>query len=149
MSGVLYAYIAKPTTPQVVGFLQALEEHGVSVSHLGKSDPPRKFHGSHNEAASLVFAGTDTTNYTFGRDATRKLDFDIQIHHDPQWTHSSVSASSPNAEVLDLVAQSAIATFDAFMIVRGILGGGKQQSWEVVYTGASCPHDLRARFVAA
>ena len=46
---VLYVYIATPTTTQVRSFLRALADHGISISHLGKSDPPRKF-----EAAELM-----------------------------------------------------------------------------------------------
>jgi len=56
-----YAYIAKPTTAQVSHFLRALADHGISVSHLGKSDPPRKFRGSVDEAVSMV-----AYRYTFG-----------------------------------------------------------------------------------
>ena len=92
MSHVLYAYIAKPTTAQVGTFLRALQERGVSISHLGKRDPPPKFGGSLDEAVSMVFIGIDLTDYTFARDAARRLHFDIHIHHDPRWTHSTVSA---------------------------------------------------------
>src|SRR5262249_6917727 len=72
--------IAKPTTAQVSRLLRALADHGVSVSHPGKSDPPRKFRGSVDEAVSMVLSGTDLTNWTFAGDAARKLDFDFQIH---------------------------------------------------------------------
>jgi hypothetical protein len=148
MSLVLYAYIGKPTMAQVVSFLRALAERGISVSHLGKSDPPRKFHGSIEEAGAVVFSGTDLTDYTFARDAARKLHFDIQIHHEPRWTHSTVSACSADADALSLVAESAAASFDSFITVRGVSGGGKEQPWEVVHTTERCPQELRARFVA-
>jgi hypothetical protein len=59
---VLYAYIAKPTTTQVSAFLCVLADHGVSLSHLGKRDPPRKFAGSVDEAVSMVFSGTELTD---------------------------------------------------------------------------------------
>ncbi len=150
MSHLLYAYIAKPTTAHVGSFLRALLEHGVSLSHLGKSDPPRKFGGSVEEAVSMVFSGTDLTDYTFARDAARKLDFDIQIHHDPRWTHSTVSASCPDTATLGFVASSASTAFDLFIAIRGVSGGGKDQSWDVVIPPSErCPDDLRSRFVAA
>jgi hypothetical protein len=149
MSHVLYAYIAKPTTAQVGSFLRALQGRGVSISHLGKSDPPRKFGGSVEEAVTLVFSGTDLTDHTFARDAARRLQFDIQIHHDPRWTHSTVSASCADTAVLGLVADSAAAAFDLFITVRGVSGGGKQQPWEVVHITERCPDELRSRFVAA
>jgi hypothetical protein len=146
-----YSYIARPETAQVSSFLQALADHGVSISHLDKSDPPRKLRsrGSIDEAVSIVFSGTDTTNWTFARDAARELDFDFQIHHDPRWTHSTVSALCPDLGVLDLVAESASGAFDLFITIRGVSSGGKEQPWEVVHVTMSCPHELRSRFVVA
>lgn len=149
MSHVLYAYIAKPTTAQVGSFLRALQERGVSISHLGKSDPPRKFGGSVEEAISVVDSGTDLTNWTFARDAARRLDVTFEIHHDLRWTHSTVSASCGNRAVLGLVAESAAGAFDSFVTIRGVSGGGKEQPWEVVHITERCPDELRSRFVAA
>ena len=149
MFPVLYSYIAKPTKPQVRSFLRALTQHGISISHLGKSDPPGKFCGNTDEAVDLIFGGTDLTNYTFVRDAAHKLDFDIQIHHDPRWTHSTVSASCSDSEMLRMVAESASEAFDLFITVRGASGGGKEQPWEVVHSTESCPPELRSRFIAA
>src|SRR5437016_3275559 len=115
MSHVLYAYIAKPTIAQVGNFLRDLQGRGFFISHLGKSHPPGKFGGSVEEAADMVFSGKDLTDYTFCRDTVRKLDFDIQIHHDPRWTHSTVSASCPDTAALGLVSESAAAAFDLFI----------------------------------
>ena len=146
---VLYAYIAKPTTTQVSAFLCALADHGVSLSHLGKRDPPRKFAGSVDEAVSMVFSGTELTDWTFARDAARRLDFHFTIDHDPRWRHSTVSASSPDKAVLGLFADSAAGAFDLLITIRGVLGGGKEQAWEVVHVTERCPHELRSRFVVA
>ena len=149
MAHVLYSYIAKPTTAQVGSFLGALEGYGVFISHLGKNDPPRKFGGCVDEAVGVVFSGTDITNWTFARDATRRLDLDFEIHHDPRWTHSTVSASCVDLQVLQFIADSAAAAFDLFITIRGVAGGGKDQPWEVVHTTDRCPQELRARFIAA
>jgi hypothetical protein len=147
MDRLQYSYIAKPTTAQVSSFLRALGGHGVSISHLGKSDPPRKFRGSIDDAVSMMFSGTDL--WTFARDAARKLDFDFQIRDDPPWTHSTVSASCPDLGVLDPLADSAAGAFDLFITIRGVSGGGKEQLWEVVHVTERCPHELRSRFVGA
>ena len=149
MSHVLYAYIAKPTAAQVGSFLRALLERGVSISHLGKSDPPRKFGGSVDEAVSMVFSGTDLTDWTFARDAARRLDFGFQIHHDPRWTHSTVSASCSDSDALGLFGESAAAAFDSFITIRGVSDGGKEQAWEVVHITERCPDELRSKFDAA
>jgi hypothetical protein len=149
MDYLQYAYIAKPTTGQVSSFLHALADHGVSISHLGKSDPPRKFRGSIDEGVRMVFSGTDLTDYAFARDVERRLDFTFQIHHDPEWTHSTISASCPDFGVLDLVADSAAGAFDLFITIRGVSSGGKEQPWEVVHVTERCPQELRSRFDAA
>jgi hypothetical protein len=144
-----YSYIEKPTTLHVSRFLRALADCGVSISHLGKSDPPRKFRGSIDEAVSMVFNGKDLTDWTFARDVAQRLDFDFQVHHDPEWTHSTVSASCPDLGVLDLVADSAAGAFDLFITIRGVSSGGKDQPWEVVQVTEKCPHELRSRFAVA
>jgi hypothetical protein len=149
MSYVLYAYFAKPTTTQIGIFLRALQKRGVSITHLGKKDPPRKFSGSVEEAISVVFSGTDLTNYTFARDAARKLQFDIQIHHDPRWIHSTISASCPDSTALAPVSESAAVSFASFITVRGISGGGKDQTWEVLHLTEQCPDELRSKFFAS
>ncbi|MDX1964679.1 MAG: hypothetical protein SFX18_16130 [Pirellulales bacterium] len=149
MSHVLYAYIAKPTAARVCSFFRSLQERGVSISHLGKSDPPRKFSGSVEDAVSMVFSGTDLTDSTFSRDEAQRLGLDFEIHHDPRWTHSTVSASCPDTAVLGVVAQSAATAFDLFIAIRGVSGEGKGQPWEVVHVTERCPYELRSKFVAA
>jgi hypothetical protein len=145
---VLYAYICKPTATQVCAFLCGLAQSGITISHLGKSDPPRKFGGTINDAVDLIFSGSDLTNYTFARDSARKLDFDVQIHHDPRWTHSTVSASCPDPAQLGLVADIAKAAFALFIAIRGVSGGDKQQPWDVLCVTEECPKDLRTKFAA-
>jgi len=146
---VLYAYIAKPTTTQVSGFLRALANQGFSISHLSQSDPPRKFRGSIDEAVSMVLSGTDLTDCTFARDVAWRLDLDFWINNDPRGTHSTVSASCPDKAVLGLAANSAVEAFDLFIAIRGVLGGGKEQPWDVVHVTDRCPRALRPRFVVA
>jgi hypothetical protein len=148
MDHVLYAYIAKPTIVQVGNFLRELEGRGVCISHLGKSDPPRKFAGNIDDAAIAVVSGNGETVHTFARDAERMLDFDFQLHRDARWTHSTVSASCPDAAVLDFVSEGAAIAFGLFIAVKGVSGEGKEQSWAIVHVTEDCPHDLRSRFIA-
>ena len=145
MSLVQYAYIAKPTAEQVGKFLTELGSRGISISHLGKSDPARKFKGNQDEALSMIFEGTDLTNSTFARDAALKLHLTFEVHHDPRWTSSTVSASCVDPNVLNFIADSAAATFDLFLTIRGVSGAGKEQRWEIIHVTEKCPSDLRAR----
>lgn len=147
MSYVLYAYVAKPTVTQVENFLRSLAGNGVPITHLGKKDPPRKFDGNVGDAALTVCSGKDLTDWTFARDAARVLELDFEIHHDPRWTHSTVSATCPDTEVLGIVGGCAVAAFDLFIAVRGVSGEGKGQHWEVVHVTDKCPHELRSKFV--
>ena len=48
----------------------------------------------------MASSGTDPMELTRTRVAARKLDIDFEIHHDPQWTYSTVSASFPDKAVL-------------------------------------------------
>jgi hypothetical protein len=148
MPNVLYAYIAKPTTAQVGCFLRALEERGIAISHFGKSDPPRKFLGSVDKASGMVLRCAELTDYAFARDSAAKLHLGFQIHHDPRWTHSTVTASCPDIEMLSLVAASALTAFDLFISVRGVIGCGKEQRWEILHTTERCPEDLQTKFIA-
>lgn len=149
MSMVLFAYIATPTGAQVGVFFRALLERGLRISHLGKSDPPRRFDGSIENAIAMVLGGTELTGYTFGRVADRALEFDIQVHRDPGWSHSTVSASCGDRPALDLLAESAAGAFDCFITVLGNSGGEKEQPWEIVHITESCPTALRTRFIVA
>jgi hypothetical protein len=126
-----------------------LASQGFSISHLSKSDPPRKFRGSIDAAVSMVLSGTDLTDCTFARDVAWRLDLDFWINNDPRGTHSTVSASCPDKAVLGLVANTAVEAFDLFIAIRGVLGGGKQQHWVFVHVTDRCPQELRSRFVVA
>lgn len=143
----LYIYISKPTTEQVGSFLNALANSGISITHLGKNDPPRKYDGELEEAVSQVFSGKDLTDYTFIRDKTNRLEFDFQIHHDPRWKHSTISASCPDTSILSLLVDSASQAFDLFIAVRGVLGAGKGQAWEIIHKTDRCPPELLSKFV--
>ena len=108
-----------------------------------------KFAASVDAAVNLVFSGTDLTEVTFARDAARRLDFDFHINDHPSGVHSTVSASCPERAVLGHFAHSAADAFDLFIAIRGVLGGGKEQPWEVVHVTDRCPQELRSKFVAS
>lgn len=119
------------------------------MTHIGKSDPPRKFSGETDEAVSITLRGTDLTNYTFMRDAPKRLDMDIQIHNDPRWLHSTVSASCADVSVLETVQRAVAESMDLFLFIRGTSGLGKDQPWEVLHVGVQCPAELRDKFSTA
>ena len=143
---VVYAYIGKPDAPQIERLLESLKDHGVTLTHLGKNDPPRKFAGDVQAALSMVLAGKDLTNYTFMRDSGKHLDLSIQIHNDPQWSHSTISASCSEGNGLESVCGAVLASLELCLLIRGTLGFGKEQSWEILHLGENCPEELRTKF---
>jgi hypothetical protein len=146
---VSYAYIAKPTVAQIEQLFTALKAQSITITHLGKSDPPRKFIGETDKAVALVFQGTDLTNYTFLRYAPKQLDMDIQIRNDPRWSHSTLSVSCSDATVLEAVYNAVLESLELYLFIRGISGLGKDQPWEVRYVGEKCPADLKSKFAEA
>ena len=149
MKTITYACIAKPTVAQIERLFTALKAQSITITHLGKNDPPRKFDGETDKAVAFVFNGTDLTNYTFLRDAPKQLDMDIQVHNDPRWSHSTLSASCSDATVLEAVYKAVLESLELYLFIHGISGLGKDQPWEVWYVGEKCPADLKSKFAAA
>jgi len=146
MSSLLFSYIAKPSVEQVSNFLRALERRGITVTHLGKKDPPGRCDLGIDDKVVKIFSGDEQTNYTFLRSVDQKLDFDIQIHNDPRWKHSTVSAACEDPEKLVWVSDGVAEAFGLFISVLGVTGGGKSQQWKVLRVTVACPPELRGKF---
>ena len=149
MEFVLYCYISSPSQTEIESFLRSLQVQGVVFSHLGKSDPPRKFHGDIDQALEIIISGTDITNYTFAKDSKSKVDLSFQMRNDPRSTHSTISASCPNLDRLHMIARASQTSFNEFLSAAGILGDGKDQSWQLLHVSELCPEGLRMKFNAA
>jgi hypothetical protein len=116
---------------------------------LGKSDPPKKWEGNEMEIFEVINSGDDLTNYTFGRDAHKKIDFDIQLHRDPRWTDDTISFSANKFEVMKDLLRHISKSLDAFVGFWGVSGKGKDQDWNIVHLSEFCSSDIRRKIVKA
>jgi hypothetical protein len=148
MSHCAYIYTPKFSETSVRSLISGLGEGGVTITHLGKSDPPKRWSGGEDAAVLQVVGGTDLTNWTFLRDANRWLDFSIELHRDPRWEHDTVSFSGPEAQVRE-AAEFLAHRIDHYLVLFGLLGGGKAQAWRVISLGAGCPERLKRQFTNA
>jgi hypothetical protein len=140
---VVYAYIPNPTRERLLEFVEELERSGVAISHLGKTDPPRKWAGTPKSAIDRISAGTDRTNCTFLEAATNALSMTIELRNDGKWPNSTVSFSCAHREQIDSVNQIVLRTLAPYLCIRGAQGLGKNQVWDVLYQSEDCPELLR------
>ena len=145
MEYLAYSYIAHPTTAQVGAFVRSLGATGIALSHLGKRDPPGRFVGSLDDAVPVICSGTDATNWTFARDARRRLELSFGLRQGPRWPHSTVSASCPDRGTVATVCRCAEEEFKLFLAILGRGDAGKHQPWEMVYVSPECPAELLNR----
>jgi len=148
MSHCAYIYTPKLSEPSVRSLVVGLAHGGVALTHLGKSDPPKKWSGDEESAVHEILSGTDLTNQTFLRDGKSRVGFSIEMHRDPRWEHDTISFSGPEVHVRQ-IAESLAHEIEHYVAVIGLMGGGKTQAWEVVSFGQHCPATLRKQFTNA
>jgi len=127
--------------------MEVLQESEFKISHLGKSDPPRKWTGDVHDAAEMIITGSDLTNWTFMRDSGHKFSLHTEIHDDPRWAYSSISASMPDEAILGAFGKRLSSRIRTFAAIMGKSGAGKDQNWKVLHLSADCPSNLSAKFV--
>lgn len=49
-------------------------------------------------------------------------------------------------ERLESVCGAVLASLELYLLIRGTLGFGKEQSWEILHLGKNCPEELRTKF---
>lgn len=144
-----YIYTSHLDSEGIRVFIRSLEICGILITHLGKSDPPKKWKGSELEVFEVINRGDDLTNYTFGRDSKKKIDFDIQLHKDPRWSHDTVSFSAPKSDILENILKQVSKDLNAFIGFWGVSGKGKNQDWNIVHISDLCPSDIKKLIVKA
>ena len=101
------------------------------------------------EIFEVINKGDELTNYTFGRDAHKKIDFDIQLHRDPRWTDDTISFSATKSEVMEDLLRQISKSLNAFIGFWGVSGKGKDQDWNIVHLSKFYPNDIRSKIVKA
>ena len=142
---ILYVYVPALAVAEIRAMFQSLADTGHAVTHLGKNDPPKKWSGSREEATAMILAGTDLTLSTFVRDAKHRLDMTVEIHRDPRWQSSTISASMPEEVSLRILGEHLTAHIRSFAAILGRSGAGKDQRWQILHLADDCPSDLKAK----
>jgi hypothetical protein len=145
------AYICTPPLSEagIRSFLTGLRAAGVSLTHLGHNDPPRKWSGDDESAASQILGAPDLTGWTFLRDGKSGLELSVQMHRDPSWGHDTISLSGALQRQIEQVAEAIADSTPHFVAIIGVTGGGKDQAWRVLRMSSECPDRLRSRFTKA
>lgn len=150
MEYVLYCYVPKIKREQIITLLDTLRVHGVSLTHLGKSDPPKKWAGDDNAIVDLILQGKDGSNYTFLRDKKKKFELDIWMHmNDERWGHDTLSASSADLDFTKAIGLGLFQSLNPYIVFLGDLGKGKDQDWNVLGVSKECPKDILLKIKGA
>jgi hypothetical protein len=149
MMNLVYIYPKKIAKDNVATLLDVFSTQGVTLTHLGKNDPPAKWSGDITLATEVILAGQDLTLWTFFRAKKLKIEGTIEIHRDPRWTHDSISISGEDIWLLQTLATSLHSRMDAYLTIMGKSGGGKDQEWTVIGRRSDCPKEMLARIRCA
>ena len=135
------AFIYTPSLDSVAieALLVAIQSNGATISHLGKSDPPRKWTRSLQDAIAEVANGPNLTNTTFIRASQRNIGITIDQHRDERWTHDTISIDGPDEVALRNMASTIGNVIGAYLVITGTQGGGKNQDWNIVSRSPECP----------
>lgn len=129
--------------------LELLTSLGVTITNLGKNDPPRRWNGDLEAAVTVILSGTDLTNYSFLSDSKARLEFDIQLHRDPRWESDTIALSGETETRLIEIARKLSDRLPCHAAIVGISGGGKDQEWQILRINPDCPSGLRSKFTNA
>jgi hypothetical protein len=145
MEYVAYNYFPTPSDLELERIANAVYESDLSLSHLGKNDPPKKWAGSKTEFLDVLRKGTDLTNYTHSRAKDNGVEIDFTIHNDPRWESSSISISGDNREYVESLCVQFSKHLNSYMCISGQLGLGSNQQWNILAESDQCPSSLREK----
>lgn len=145
MEYVAYNYFPNPAQEEYVIIVDAIYSSAINISHLGKNDPPKKWAGNKGKFLDVLCQGADLKNYTFVRDNSNKIEFEIMLRNDPIWEFSTISMSGKNPETVKSLILHLAKNTDSFLCIFGQLGLGKDQNWEILIEHEKCPKSLREK----
>ncbi len=147
MSYCAFIYTPWLKEPEINKFLHVLESIGIKITHLGKTDPPKKWVENTVSVLSMIFSGSDTLNYTHFRDSKQQLYFSIHLHLDQSWSCDYISFSSKADKLLIEIIEKTIASIECYAAIIGVSGGGKHQDWQIIYLNPDCPDTIRNKII--
>ena len=145
MSHCAFLYTRHLTEEDVRSLLESLSAINVTITHLGKNDPPKRWIGDMESVLTVVLSGTELTNSTFLRDSTARLHIGIELHRDPRWESDTISFSGVAAPRLIEIARKLSEGLPCYAAIVGVSGGGKDQEWHIVHLSPDCPPTIGSR----
>ena len=142
MEYVAFNYFPTPSDLELEYITDAIYESNLSLSHLGKNDPPKKWSGSKAEFLDILRKGTNLTNYTYSRAKDNGVEIDFTIHNDPRWESSSISISGKNREYVESLCIQFSKHLDSYVCISGQSGLGSSQQWSILAKSDKCPTSL-------
>jgi hypothetical protein len=142
MDYVAYNYFPPNKDEYVRGIVKAIYVSEIQLTHLGKSDPPRKWSGNSEEVYALLTRGNDKTNYTFAKDSKSKIEIDFSLGNFPEAVTSVISISGKNKELVELLCLHFAKHVNSFLCISGQLGLGPGQQWSYLMQSSNCPASI-------
>ena len=120
---------------EIVEFLESYSE----LTHLGKSDPPKKSKYSIEIFMNLYDSITENNKWLFAR-MRNGFDVSLTFYTDPRWDFSSLSFTAIDDDNVDNFIIKFTSRFEStYLSICGKIDGGKNQNWRILYRSSSCP----------
>lgn len=145
METVAYVCFKTPESSGILKLCESISLSGLSISHFGFRDPPKKRQLSSSDMASEILSQPETNKWSFLKDGSKNIDISLELNFDPRWLHSTLLISGKSQDSIVSVATSLSEKVDTFLSFYGILGGGKEQIWKPIYASKDCPETIRNR----
>jgi hypothetical protein len=138
-------FTAGPSDQELSLIAKAVYESDLTITHLGKNDPPRKWKGSEEEFLEIFIKGDDSTNYIFSRAKGHGIEIDFTINHDLEWETSSISISGKEKVYVESLCIHFSKYISSFMCISGQMGLGSNQKWNILLENNNCPISLKEK----
>ena len=142
MPALAYLYIPTPPVETLAEVLGVIISAGISISHFGRSDPPKKFIGNVQTMSQLILEQPEINKYAFMRDKAQGVDLTLELFYDPRWSHSTLSLSGSAQQSILSIATKLTELLNPYLCIQGESGAGKNQVWHVIYERNDCPQEL-------
>ena len=143
MEKVAYIYFKTPRKEEVSLLFQSIISLGLKITHFGVRDPPKRVSLGFVEMATALLKQPEINKIAFIKDSSQNLSLDFQLNYDSRWNYSTISISCLNEAIVHNIAKNISKKIDAFLCIEGLLGSGKNQTWEVVYESSDCPNNIK------
>ncbi|MBK6907461.1 MAG: hypothetical protein IPH08_10390 [Rhodocyclaceae bacterium] len=142
MTPIAYLYLPTPSPENVAEIFESILASGVSISHFGRNDPPKKWNGDTQAMARLVLEQPELNKCVFVRDKTNAIELTVELFYDPRWSHSTISLGASLQQAVTSVAAKLIARLNPYLCIQGTSAAGKDQSWHLLHKRKDCPQGV-------